>query len=199
MPLLNYYKIRYIILYLDALNDTGPDALGQAEGMVHVALGANAKPVYQDAKMEAYLVPSNPAGLSLPNNSVFLDTGSTGWYSTEKNADGVSYRWANSQDSQAAQLLAFNLDQNWHGASLQFSLFNYKTVREVIIKLDGQTIGQKQLQPNETQSLDLPISLAPGMHQLTLESPQPSVPVGSPSDSRSLSFGVSGPITLTAN
>jgi hypothetical protein len=198
LPLFNYYNIRYIIFYLDAF-ENNPAGLNSAERLVKEVLGDNVKPVYEDKLMKAYRVPQAP----LPATKLFIDTGSTGWYTAEKTADGI-HRWANPcSNAEAelaqnpalcannpAQLSIFNLGQTTQPATVHLTAFNYTQPRTLNLALDGVTFQSLPLQPGETKELTLELNVPPGMHSLSLASPENPVSTGSKDDKRFLSFGV---------
>ncbi len=197
LPLLNYYKVRYIILYPDALKDTSPQAQTAAEKMVRLALGQDVKPVYQDAKLIAYRVPDAPP----PASSLFIDTGSNGWYPAEPGPEGT-FRWAdacsNSQaeqsrqldkcNNQPSELLVFNLSQTRQRAKIQFIISNYRQARQVNISINGFPVQNVELEAGASREITLELDIPPGLNKLTLTSPQPPVPVNQPKDNRFLSF-----------
>ena len=184
LPLLNFYNVRYIILYLDALNQTGPNALANAEKLVRQTLGADARPVYEDTKMKAYRVPTEPA-----NGQFFLDTGSTGWYNVEKNPTR-SYRWADSRDGQSADLSVFNLSQQTRPAQVRFTVLNYKAARRVDISFDGYPAASFPLDPDATHPVVLDLNVPPGLHKISLTSPDPARRDPASNDNRPLTFCV---------
>lgn len=198
IPLFNYYNIRYIIFYVDAFEKYQPD-LKVAEALVTRLLGDNVKPVYEDKLMKAYRVPDAP----FPANKLFIDTGSTGWYATEKTADGI-HRWANSCanpeaekaqnqslcGNDPAQLSIFNLGQSTQHARVTLTAFNYTQPRTLKLALDAALVQSLTLQPGETKELTLELDVPPGMHTLSLSSPENPVSTGSKDDKRFLSFGV---------
>jgi hypothetical protein len=200
LPLLNYYKVRYIILYPQALKETGPDAFGAAENMVKRALGQNAQPVYKDDKLWAYRVPEAPS----PTAKMFIDTGSQGWYPAEKAPNAPAYRWADSCNNPVAQkdlklqdcanqpgeLLVFNLGQAKNRARIQFTVFNYKEPRTINIAINGFQAQSFRLEGGATKDVTLDLDIPPGLNKLTISSPELPVPVGQPSDNRLLSFGL---------
>jgi hypothetical protein len=188
LPLLNFYKVRYIVLYLDALRETGSGATGTARTLVRAALGDGAQPVYTDAEMEVYRVPDAPP----PARPVFLDTGTNGWWPPEKTPQGVPYRWADTRDGKAAELLLFNLGTAARKVRVQFTLFNYQVDRGVSVAMDGNRVRDVALAANAGQDVSLDLDVSPGMHLLTLSSPQPPIPIpnNGGKDNRLLSFGV---------
>ena len=182
LPLLNYYNVRYIILYLDALKETSPKALSAAEGLVRQALGPTTRPVYEDAKMRAYRVPSGPA-----TTPVFLDTGSLGWYNVEKN-DVRSYRWADTRDGQSADLLVFNLSQQTQPTRVQFTALNYKMPRHLNVNFEGGQVTSFQLEAEATRPITLDLNVPPGLHTISFSSPEPAQRDTTPDGSRLLTF-----------
>ncbi len=198
IPLFNFYNIRYIIFYLDAL-ESHPDSFATAENLVHQVLGNDAKPVYEDKLMRAYRVPQEP----LPANNLFIDMGSTGWYQAETNATGT-FRWADTcsngdaekaQDqslcgNEPAKLNIFNLSQTGQRVKVNLTAFNYSRPRQLNIALDGYPVQTVDLQAGDSKDLILEFEALSGMHTLTLTSPQPASSTGSKDDKRFLSFGV---------
>ena len=136
VPLLNFYHVHYLVLYLDALQETGAGATAVARQLVQQALGADARPVYTDAEMEVYSVPDGPP-LATP---IFLDTGTNGWWPPEKTPEGMPFRWANTQDGQSAELLLFNLGAGPQNVRVPFTLFNYQTARSITVAMDGKPL-----------------------------------------------------------
>ncbi len=188
LPLLNYYHVRYLVLYLDALQQTGAGATGAARSLVRQTLGNDARPVYTDAEMEVYGVPDGPP-LATP---VFMDTGTNGWWSPEKTPAGVPDRWADTRDGKSGELLLFNLSGARRTARVQFTMFNYTAERAVSIAMDGNRVDGFTFAPNDTREVMLDLDLSPGMHLITLSSPQLPIPVANNGghDNRLLSFGV---------
>ena len=188
LPLLNYYHVRYIVLYLNVLREFSSDATDTARQLVRQALGQDTRPVYTDAEMEAYRVPDGPP-LATP---LFMDTGSNGWWLPEKPQAGVPYRWADTRDGKSAELLLFNLSDAPRKERVQFTVFNYQTERAVSIAMDGKQVDTFTLAPIAERDVTLDLSVSPGMHLITLSSPQPPIPVANSGgrDNRLLSFGV---------
>ncbi len=197
LPLLNYYHVRYIVLYLDALldqrkvdNPSPTYVLDTAKQLMHQVLGADARPVFQDAVTEIYRVPDAPP-LAQP---VFIDTGNTGWYAPEINAEKIPYRFADTRDGQEAELLLFNLSAERQRMRVQFTAFNYKAPRTIAVAINGYSASQFTLAPDEQKEVTLDLDLPPGMSSLTLASPEPPIPVQADpkfgKDSRLLSFAL---------
>jgi hypothetical protein len=100
VPLLNYWNVRYIVIWKEAL--TGEELAANRQLLLQ-GLGNTIVPVYEDSRMEAYQVPQAAALAS----KIVLDIG-YGWYTSEVNAEGA-YRWANLEDGSSAQIYLHNL------------------------------------------------------------------------------------------
>jgi len=189
-PLLNYYHVRYIVLYPDALRQTDPDALDGALNLVRQAIGPNARPVYEDTIMQAYRVPDAPP----PATPVFLDTGNTGWYQAELLPTKVAYRWADATGGDPSELLLFNLSAERRTVTAHFTIYNYVQPRTINIAINGYALDHFTLASRGEREVFLEIDVPPGMNRLTLASPEPPAPiqadVGGAKDNRLLSFGV---------
>jgi hypothetical protein len=188
IPLLNYYHVRYIVLYPDALIQTAPDALRDARGLVRQALGQNVRPVYEDGEMEVYRVPDAPP----PAQPVFIDMGSDGWFPAQLTPAKIPYRWADTENGAAAELLLFNLTQERRQVTVQMTVQNYVQARTMNIAINGYPLDHFALPGRGEQPVSLQIDVPPGMSKLTLASPEPPVPVQEPGarDNRLLSFSV---------
>jgi len=138
--------------------------------------------------METYRVPDGPP-LATP---FFLDTGTDGWWPPEKTPDGVPYRWADTRDGKSAELLLFNVGDGTHKMRVSFTLFGYQTERTVHIAMDGTPVDALTLAPSAMRDMTLDLDVSPGMHLITLSSPQPPHPVANSGghDNRLLSFGM---------
>ncbi len=206
LPLLNYYKVRYIILYPQALRETTPgnpdEAFKAATELVKNILGQAVQPVYADPLLIAYRVPDAPP----PARNLLLDTGSNGWYTAEMTGE-TPHRWANSCNNfqaeaqrdvrlcqnTAAELNIFNLGQQWRQTRVKFTLLAFKLPRTVNVLLDGYQVGTYRLQGDDSRAVELEISLPPSLKTpslLTFSSPEPLTPTGSPTDRRFLGFGL---------
>lgn len=188
VPLLNYYDVRYIVLYLDALRDTGPTATEDARNLVRDTLGQGARPVFTDDLTEIYRVPTAPA----PANPLFLDTGNEGWYAPERTPEGVMYRWADNRAGAPAELLVWNLTNERRVARVQFTVFNYKRDRGLEIAFNRSRVEQFRVPSEGTHAVTLELDLPPGMNRLTLTTPESPLPVEGARgrDNRLLTFGL---------
>jgi hypothetical protein len=190
IPLLNYYHVRYIILYPDALRALTPIALSDARQLIGQALGADARPMYTDAIMEVYRVPDAPP----PANPVFLDMGDSGWFPAQLTPTKEPYRWADSASGAPAEFLLFNLSQEPRRVSVQMAVQNYAQPRTVNLALNGATLDHFTLASRGDHPVSVEFDVPPGMNKLTLTSPEPPVPVqeAGAQDNRLLSFSVRG-------
>ena len=187
-PLLNYYHVRYIVLYPDALRATAPNALADARRLVGQALGADARPMYTDAVMEVYRVPDAPPRAS----PIFMDMGDSGWFPAQLTPTKQPYRWADSVDGSPSEFLVFNLSQERRRVSVRMAVQNYAQPRAVDLAINGDTLDHFALASRGDHPVAVEFDVPPGMSKLTLTSPEPPVPVQEPGarDNRLLSFSV---------
>lgn len=182
LPLLNYYKVGYLVLYKEALDASN---LKYATDLLKQIL-PDPKPGYEDARMVAYKVPQ--ASPLTQNGGLFADVGE-GWYKPETQ-NGETWRWAKTNDN--AQLYLYNLGLESKNAKLNLTTYSFKKNRELIVKLNGQEIKRLSL-VEERQKFSLDLKLAPGRNQLTFSSLDPGLAVadfGFKNDARVLSFGM---------
>jgi hypothetical protein len=199
VPLLNYYKVRYIIFYKEAMQATNWQVLPASEKLVKQILGETVQPVYEDAKVRAYRVPDAP-----PLGKPFLDIGSAGWYGAEANADNV-FRWANTCNNLEAEktrdydkcqnakpeLLLFNLGKERVKTKMQFTLVSYKNPATVTLFINGYRVDRYKIEANSSRDITVEVDAPPGANSLTFVADAPGTPVGTPEDARVLSFGIS--------
>ena len=195
VPLLRYYNVRYIVLWFAALRDLRPDGVEAADALVHQALGADARPAYEDGIMRVYQVPEATPGEAPLASPVFLDTGLVGWYNAERTPDGTSFRWADIRDGAVPELIAWNLSATPQHARVHLTVTNAPTPRTIHVALNTTTsIATYSLDARATREIVLDLDLPPGMNLVTLASPEPPVLVppapGVPKDSRPLGFSV---------
>ena len=185
LPLLNFYKVRYIVLYKAALT---PGGAKFAQSLVAQAL-SSVRPVYEDNQLTAYQVPEGAALTS--NGGLFADVGD-GWYTSETQ-HGETWRWAN--DPTKAELYLYNLTSQPQDARLDLTAYSFKTDRDLTIKLNDHPLPTGYHLTETHQPLSLGLKLAPGRNVLTFSSPQPGrsvVDYGFKNDSRVLSFALLG-------
>jgi hypothetical protein len=196
LPILNFYNVRYIVEYKDAIP---PDTLSKYETIIHQVLGEQASPTYEDSTLRAYAVP--PAQ-SQPANPLTLDVGD-GWYPAEIRSDNVVFRFADRRNRDLAgqpndfpaQLLSMNLTTAPLPATLRLTAYSYKQPRTLLPAVNGTNVATFQLTPNAAD-FQLDLTLQPGNNIITFASPEPPLPTDDPStDSRLLSFAMYG-VTL---
>ena len=188
VPLLNYYHVRYIILYPDALRALTPIALSDARQKIGQALGANVHPVYTDAITEVYRVPDAPP----PANPVFLDMSDSGWFPAQLDPDKQPYRWANGTSDAPAAFTLFNLSQVQQHVHVQMAVQNYAQPRTINLAINGDILDHFTIPSRGDHPVSVEFDVPPGMNKLTLTSPEPPVPVQEQGarDNRLLSFSV---------
>ncbi len=191
IPILNYYNVRYVILYKDAISETN---WPKYEGAVKRILGENSAPVYDDKILRAYEVPR----ASAPADPLSLDLG-YGWYSSETRSDGVVYRFADRVNHELAgqpndvpcQILAMNVSNQAVRATLTFTAYAYKQSRTLIVAINGQQLASLQLLPSDPKQFSISVTVPPGNNIITLASPEAPLPTDDPkADARLLSFAV---------
>jgi len=189
-PLLNYYHVRYIVLYPDALRATAPTALQDARRLVGQALGANVRPMYEDAVTEVYRVPDAPPLA----NPVVMDIGDSGWFPAQLTPTKELYRWTDAAGGAPAGFLLFNLSQERQHVSVRMAVQNYVLPRTVDLSMNGYTLDHFTLASRSDHPIAVEFDVPPGMSRLTLTSREPPVPVQEPGarDNRLLSFSVRG-------
>jgi hypothetical protein len=190
LPLLNYYHVRYIVLYPDAFRATAPDALANTRQLVRQALGASVQPIYVDTITEVYRVPDAPP----PANPVFMDIATSGWFPAQLTPTKEPYRWADTANDTPAEFLIFNLSQQRQRVSLRMTVQNYAQPRTVDAAINGYTLDHFALDARGDHPVAVEFDVPPGMSTLTLSTPQPPVSVQEPGarDNRLLSFSVRG-------
>ncbi len=185
LAILNYYKVRYIVIYKEALNDK--DALAKGEkprfgAILKQVLGKDAVPYLDDRLTTVYKVPPAPT----PANSLTLDIGN-GWSSSQSET-GFVYRWADNKDNQPSEFYAMNLTTQPVRAKFSFTAFPFKQPRTLKVAINGYEAGTFRLD-GERKPISIDITIPPGNNLITLSTPEPPLPTGDPKDARLLTFG----------
>lgn len=184
LSILNYYDVRYIVLYKDAITTSQWNRFKEILAQI---LGQNVAPFYEDRLMFVYQVPKAKA---LPANPFTLDPG-YGW-SASQSEGGRTYRWADSTNNQPSELYTMNLAPQPTKATLNLKLFAFKQPRTVKISINGYEAASIQLNPDEAEkAVSLDLTLPFGNNLITLSTPEAPLPTGDPLDGRLLSFGAS--------
>lgn len=189
--LLNYFNVRYIVVYPGAIK---PDQQDNATSFLKRALGPNPQPVYSDSTIVAYKVPPTPATPNLPR--VLADVGQS-WFKPDT-ANGQTWRWA--QFGFSNEIYLTNLTKVALKVRLDFAAFSYAVPRNIRLTLNYEKdVANYQLppsppgQPHNEKNLSLEIELKPGNNILTFYTfEQPVIPanLGSEDDRRKLTYGV---------
>ena len=193
LPILNYYNVRYIILYKEAID---PHNWNRMEEVIAQALGEGVRPHYEDRMMRVYRVPDGPTA----SNPLTLDVGD-GWLSTAVAGDGAIYRWADygtvwrppdRLPPLISELYTMNLTQQPMRVELRFTAFSYKQGRTLRVMLNGNEVGRVQLEAGEAlKQVALELTLPPGNNLLSFDSPEPPIGTGDPkADARLFSFAL---------
>ena len=198
-PLLNYWNIRYIVIWKEALLD--PKGLEANRQLVRTALGS-VKPTYEDSRMEAYAVPDGPP---LPADKRVVPDIGGGWSSSEADSNGL-FRWADPQADVSGEIYLTNLSDQPARVTLHYKLFSFvpagKTApRTVRVAIDDYQAASYDFGPSgDLKDLSLELTVPPGFHVLTFATPQPAQPANPNPvvDARTLTFGLKD-LTLTVN
>ena len=190
--ILNYYNVRYVILYKEAISG---DDWPRFVGAVEEALGGKSGPYYEDHIMRVYKVPAPPANPA--SGPLTLDVGD-GWYAAAANEQGQVYRWADNRNKRPSELYTMNLTRQPIRAELNFTLYTYKQPLTIDVAVNGYRAAQMVIGPGDGQKpVSLQITLPTGNNMVTFSTQQAPLPTDDPEkDGRLLSFGIYG-LTLT--
>ncbi len=190
VPILNYYNVRYIVLYKDAIT---PQQRPSYDSVLARVFGAGLKPYYEDNLMWVYRVPESPP----PANPLTLDVGA-GWFVSAVGQDGYINRWADSTNDQPSELYSMNLTKAPLRAELDFTAYTYKRARTLNVAINGRNISTIQLKPEQgARPYSIEVEIPPGNNIIAFSSPEAPIRVDAPHDSRPLSFGMYS-VRLTA-
>jgi hypothetical protein len=185
LAILNYYRVRYIVLYKAAIL---PKDMPTFDALIKQALGDDAAPVYDDSVLTAYRVPSAPA----PQDPLTLEVGN-GWFPAGANEQDIVYRWADSSGGQPSELYTMNLTDRPLRATLQFMAYTFQNPRTLNVLLNGAPVASEPLTPQDGQkAFSITLDVPPGNNTISFTSPEPALPTGDPHDARLLSFGMYG-------
>lgn len=181
LALLNYYDVRYIIMYKDAITTS---QWGRYRAILAQVLGDNVQPFYEDRLMYVYKVPTAPA---LPANPLTLDVGN-GWFLAQ-NENGRVYRWADNKDRQLSEFYSINLSKTPIRATFNATIFAHKQPRTVKLLINGYEAGSFQLNSNEPKNISVELTLPSGNNVISFTTDTPPLPTDDPkADARLLSF-----------
>lgn len=172
---LNHYRVGYIVLERQRLEEQGGFAATQA--LVQETLGP-AQPAYADEELVAYRVPAAPL-------TPFLVLGN-GWHEVEEQPWGP-FRWI---DRDRAELEVITAESGT--MTLSFQAVGFLRPRRLDIVREGETIGTLEVS-TALQPYSLTLALPAGETRLELRADGYDVPsaVGAGDDPRPLSIGCS--------
>jgi len=172
---LNYYLVRYVVLYAPS-DPTEPKQVKGYDPTLYLEriAGLRATAVYTDGWLQAWRVPEVP-----PQPFVGLGEG---WYAVEETAAGPQ-RWF----SDTASLRLVNPSSVAISATLSFSMTALQA-RELVATLAGAEVYRQQL-PASLLPYAIPLRLPPGESELHLSSPSGAAAPGA-GDPRPLSFSL---------
>jgi hypothetical protein len=157
---LNYYKIRYVILHPKFVANQAEAE--RAQEIIRTAFG-NAPPYYQDADLQVWRVPE--LNQSKPDVTRVLTAFGNGWGELENGSDKQPRRSTGSK----AELLLVNPFQTELTVQLVTNVQSNKNVRSLQIQLEGQKLAEQQIPP-EGSKLNLQLKLKPGLNRLSFSS-----------------------------
>ncbi|HUP28398.1 MAG TPA: hypothetical protein VM409_08175, partial [Chloroflexia bacterium] len=194
LRILQFYKVRYIVVYEEALDPRWDQPA--FEGLINQVLGPGTVPFYKDSIMQVYRVPesSQTTQTQVPLPQLLtLDVGN-GWYGIQSTSDGTVYRWADNTLGQASELVTMNLSNQPVRAVLKGNIYAYKQDRTVNMEINGYRAATYELKPgDDPKKVEVELTLPPGNNLITFSTPQPPLATENPAlDLRLLSFGMFG-------
>jgi hypothetical protein len=177
---LNALRLRYVFYHR---NDENGPVTPPTEEELSRATDSNVIRLYADSELVAFVVEVIGGPQPLPPIT-WLDQG---WYDLETTPNGPQ-RWID-QNGAVLQVYA-DTDGT---AQLRMRLFAYQQPQTLDIFLNGQSIGQLQVQPWETEFTTPPFNLSRGTHTLRLVPTEPGISpreAGKGDDERLLTIAV---------
>ena len=186
VPCFNFY-MRCRVLYLDASQRDGSRRDGCRPQLVHQSLGAAAARSIRMRNMEAYRVPDGPSLATRTSSTPAQTVGGR-----RKRHRGPPYRWADTRDGQVPRFAAFQSECRAAHYARALHALQLQAARTFTVAVDGTAVDAVTLAPNASQEIALDLDLSPGMHLISLSTPQPPIPIPNNGghDNRLLSFGV---------
>ncbi len=182
LPLLNWYKVRYIVLHTEREWVSAREE-ASSRAIIAQLLGKDAKPTAKDGQQELYLVPEYAGPTANAWGSVGDD-----WYALEGSNNADFSRWS-AGDS---RIFLFNPNSAPQRYQLDMSLYSYPDNRSIEFWFNGQLIAKKEVTP-AIQPETFELTLPSGLSTLGLKATgQPVRPIdrNQGTDRRALSFGV---------
>ncbi len=176
---LNYYKIRYVVVHEDLfLNENERNLMHDVLSQVWPTT-----PPQRDGNLSIYTV-------APPTNTVqpALEFGA-GWYSLERSAPEGSYRWTNGN----ATLSIWSPQPLT--ATLTTTVLSHDVARHLDVVVNGRTLASQPIGPADV-AFSITLNLPAGMNQIVFHTPEPPT-VASAADPRIIALRFKK-ITLTA-
>ena len=173
---MDYYGVRYVVVH--PLDDYRPAAdLQRTLSILFPTPGTD------DDGLTVYTVPH------VAQDRAFFYLGEN-WHAMEQNAAGLRWRWTD----QSAAVHIVTPEAAAGAYTLALDVYSVSGPRTLVATLDGQELGRYPVTPAPGGKIELPLTLAPGEHLLTLASVEPALEP--PGDKRHLSLGYHA-LTLT--
>ena len=166
LGLLQYYKIRYVIVHPGLLKSQ--DSQFNANEMLHAVFGKAASPVYQDQEIQVWKAQAFIESGSAPEAAKILPQLAEGWDNRQDTANGP-VRLIASQ----ARLALFNPYPQPVSLKLRFS--NSQAVKgpaKLSPSLNGQALAEQTVDTT-LKPLELSLTLKPGLNDLLLKNSGP--------------------------
>ena len=166
LGVLEYYKIRYVIVHPGLLKTQ--DSQFNANEVLQTVFGKDTKPVYQDQEIQVWKTPAfiETGGQSDPSK-VLAQLGD-GWGNREDKASGPVRLVAAS-----ARLELFNPYTQPMTVKIRFNNVQAtKSPTTLTPTLNGQTLGGQKVNTS-LQTVELSLTLRPGLNDLTLKNDSP--------------------------
>jgi hypothetical protein len=170
--ILNYYKIRYVILNIDWISS---ENLTKA---INVLNEAGAEKIVQTENQIVYRIPKI--------KPTFFTKANTGWHATEYWNNGTPTRWITGN----ATLLIYTPEAQV--VNLSFTTASYHNPKTMQIFLNGRMVAEEHI-PTAPVNITVPLRLQKGENILRLYTPDPvysPYELGRSQDARKLAFYV---------
>jgi hypothetical protein len=163
--LLQYYKIRYVIIHPALLKDE--NSRYNAQSVLQTVFGHGAKPYYQDDQLQVWKTPEVVQNSSRPDAAKILPQLADGWGGREDNPGG-----AERVVGQQARLVLFNPYQQNLPAQVQVKVRAKTGQPRLTTVLNGQSVTDQTVEPAATP-LNINLTLKPGLNEVIFKTTGP--------------------------
>ncbi|HEX2912407.1 MAG TPA: hypothetical protein VH186_16480 [Chloroflexia bacterium] len=163
--LLQYYKIRYVILHPDLL--TSADARFNSNQIIQLVFGQNSRPYYQDSQLQVWRVPDAPVAQGQPDASRLLAQLDEGWSGRNEGPSGIE-RTVPGQ----ARMSLFNPYSQAMPVKITVPVRPAAASVKIKIGLNGNQLTEQNI-AGSGASLSFNLTLKPGLNELTFNTTTP--------------------------